>query len=433
MNQFKFAANHKIVLYSLMGLGVLCLLITALFADDDLHTRFWSNFLHNTVFFTGISFISLFFMSACITAWAGWHTVIKRIWEAYALFLIVGLGLMLVIILGMWSGLNHLYHWADAEAVAKDPILKGKSSFLNPVWYTLGTLLLVGTWIYFAWKMRQLSLDEDENGTPDFAHHHRMRIWAAAFLPIGGFTSAALIWQWVMSVDAHWYSTLFAWYSGASWFVSAMALTIMTVAFLKSVGYLENVTAEHLHDLGKYLFAFSVFWTYLWFSQYMLIWYGNIGEETVYFLERQRDYPVLFYGNLLLNFVAPFFILMRNDTKRKYGTMVFISVVVFIGHWMDYFQMIKPGVLHTAHEALGHHGGGEAAHGAAEAGGHAASGFMMGFHFPGLLEFGTMIGFLGLFIYFVFLQLEKASLFPKNDPFLAESLHHESSVIKPDH
>lgn len=434
MNQFKFTATHKIVLYSFMGLGVLCLLLTALVADDALHTRFWSNFLHNTVFFTGISFISLFFLSACITAWAGWHTVIKRIWEAYALFLIVGLGLMLVIIIGLWGHLHHLYHWADAEEVAKDTVLKGKSSFLNPVWYTLGTFLLVGAWLYFAWKLRQLSLDEDENGTPAFEHHHKMRVWAAAFLPIGGFSSAALIWQWVMSVDAHWYSTLFAWYSGASWFVSAMALTIMTVAFLKSQGYLEYVTVEHLHDLGKYLFAFSIFWTYLWFSQYMLIWYGNIGEETVYFLERQREYPVLFYGNLLLNFVAPFFVLMRNDTKRKYGSMVFISVVVFLGHWIDYFQMIKPGVLKTAQEALVHHGGGsEAVHGTAEAGHHAASGFMMGFHFPGLLELGTMLGFLGLFIYFVFLQLEKASLLPKHDPFLAESLQHESSAVKPDH
>ncbi len=434
MNEFKFSGGQKTVLLGAMGLGVLCLLIT-FFTDDALHTRFWSNFLHNSVFFTGIAFIALFFMCASITAWAGWFVVLKRVWEAYSLFLIVGLGLMAIIIIGLWGHLHHLYHWADAEEVAKDVVLKGKSGFLNPVWYTLGTIIIVGGWIFFAWKMRQLSLDEDVNGTAAFTHHHKMRIWSAAFLPIGGFTSAAVIWQWVMSVDAHWYSTLFAWYSGASWFVAAMALTILTLIYLKSLGYFEEVNVEHFHDLGKFVFAFSVFWAYLWFSQYMLIWYGNIGEETVYFRERLDHYPVLFYGNLLLNFVAPFFVLMRNDTKRKNGTLVFTSIVVFVGHWIDYFLMLKPGILHTAHEAIGHHGGGAEGHAAPETateGAHQTAEFLMGFHFPGLLEFGTMIGFLGLFMYFVFMQLEKAALLPKNDPYLEESLHHESSAVKPD-
>ncbi|MFN7118478.1 MAG: hypothetical protein ACK4TA_16895 [Saprospiraceae bacterium] len=435
MNQFKFSGSQKAVLLGAIGLGVLCLLIT-FFTDDALHTRFWSNFLHNSVFFTGIAFISLFFMCASITAWAGWFVVLKRLWEAYALFLIVGLGLMAVIIIGLWGHWHHLYHWADAEEVAKDVILQGKKSFLNPGWYTFGTIIIVGAWIFFAWKMRQLSLDEDANGTTAFTHHHKMRIWSAAFLPIGGFTSAAIIWQWVMSVDAHWYSTLFAWYSGASWFVAAMAITIVTLIYLKSLGYFEQVHTEHFHDLGKFMFAFSVFWTYLWFSQYMLIWYGNVGEETVYFRERLDDYPVLFFGNLVLNFVAPFLILMRNDTKRKYGTLVFTSIIVFIGHWIDYFLMLKPGILHTAHEAMGHHGGAAEGHVAGETAtaeaAHHTSEFLMGFHFPGLLELGTMIGFLGLFLYFVFMQLEKAALLPKNDPYLEESLHHESSAVKPE-
>jgi len=426
MNQFKFESSQKIVLYGAMGLGLLCLLLTFV-TDDALHTRFWSNYLHNAVFFTGIGFISLFILAAFITSWAGWYVIMKRVWEAFSMFLIPGGILMLVVIVGLLFDWHHLYHWADAEAVETDPILQHKSAFLNNGWYTIGTLVIVGAWIFFAWKLRQLSIDEDVNGTPDFKHHHKMRIWAAAFLPLGGFTSAAIIWQWVMSIDAHWYSTLFAWYAAASWFVAAMALTVMVLAYLRFRGYFENVTAEHLHDIGKYVFAFSIFWTYLWFSQYMLIWYGNIGEETVYFQTRQQYYPVLFYGNLVLNFIAPFFILMRNDTKRKYGTMVFVAVIVFLGHWIDYFLMIKPGVLHTMQEVMAHgaeHHGAEGAHHGPE--------FMMGFMFPGLLELGTMIGFLGLFIYFVFQRLEKASLEPKNDPYMAESLQHEASPIRPD-
>ena len=148
------------------------------------------------------------------------------------------------------------------------------------------------------------------------------------FLPLAGFGSAFVVWQWIMSVDAHWYSTMFAWYTGASWFVSMIALTILLLLFLQSMGYYKNVSVEHYHDLGKFLFAFSIFWTYVWFSQYMLIWYANVGEETIYFRERVDNYPALFYLNLLINFIAPFFILMRNDTKRKMGSLGFAAGLV---------------------------------------------------------------------------------------------------------
>lgn len=383
--------------------------------DDELHTRFWTNFLHNSVFFTGIAFVSLFVLTAFITAYTGWHAMFKRVWEAYSLFLIPGLVLMLVLIAGLWGHFHHLYHWNDAEAVANDSILQHKSAFLNKGWYTLGTIVIVGVWIFFAWKLRQLSLEEDRVGTSDYVQYNKTKIWSAVFLPIAGFSSAAMIWQWVMSVDAHWYSTLFAWYATASWFVAAMALTILTLVYLKSKGYFEDVTADHFHDLGKYAFAFSIFWTYLWFSQYMLIWYANVGEETVYFRHRIDNYPVMFYGNLILNFVAPFFVLMRNDTKRKYGTMVFASIILFFGHWWDFFLMIKPGALHTAHETLAH---------GAEAAGHEAAHYVGGFTIPGLLEIGTMLGFLAFFLYVAFDRMTKASLTPKNDPYYAESAHH---------
>jgi hypothetical protein len=418
MNQFTFESKQKTVLYGFMGLGIVCLLLTFLLDDQPHHVRFWTNFLHNTVFFTGIAFISLFISTAFITAWAGWYVKFKRVIESMTLFLIPGLILLVFLIAGLWLGWHHLYHWADAEEVAKDPVLLGKSGFLNKGWYTLGTLIIVGIWIYFAMRLRNLSLAEDKNGGADFAHHRKMRIFAAAFLPIAGFSSAAMIWQWIMSLDAHWYSTLYAWYTGASWFISATAIMILLLVYLKSKGYYQSVTEDHLHDLGKYLFAISIFWTYLWFSQYMLIWYANNGEETVYFRTRIDQYPVLFYGNLLLNFILPFFVLMRNDTKRKYGTLVFVSVLVLLGHWLDFFQMIKPGALETALHAA-------AAHGGDHGGDHGAhSAFVGGFTIPGLLELGTMLGFAALFIYVVFSRLSQAALEPANDPYLAESAHH---------
>lgn len=200
----------------------------------------------------------------------------------------------------------------------------------------------------------------------------------------------------------------------------------MVLIYLKTKGYFVEVTKEHLHDLAKYMFAFSVFWTYCWFSQYMLIWYSNVGEETIYFRERLDNYGILFYGNLVINFVLPFLILMRNTTKRRYGTLLFTSAIVFFGHWFDYFYMIKPGTLITAQELVGGGHGGEAHHDAA----HHASNFVDGFTIPGLLEVGVMIGFLGFFLYFVFSRLTQASLLPKNDPYLGETLHHEVQVYE---
>src|SRR5690606_25145089 len=146
-----------------------------------------------------------------------------------------------------------------------------------------------------------------------------------------------------------------------------------------------EVNENHIHDLGKFLFAFSVFWTYLWFSQFMLIWYANIGEETIYFKERYNNYPILFFGNIAVNFLVPFLILMRNDTKRKFGSVGLVSIILLVAHWVDFFLMIKPAVLITAsHAGHGHEAGD---HGAVDAhGGHAmehASNFVEGFTFPG--------------------------------------------------
>jgi len=445
MNQFVFTSRERMTFFIMMGVGALSL-AWAFFVGDDFHARFWSNYLHNAVFFTGIAAMGLFFIGVTITAWGGWSTLFKRIWEAYSMFLIVGVGLMLVVALGLWIGYHKLYHWNDAASVADDVILQGKASFLNKGWYTFGTLGIIAAWYFFATKIRSISKAEDANGDRSFSHHHRLRVWAAATLPLIGFTMVPVVWQWVMSIDAHWYSTMFAWYAGSSWFVSMICLTILIIIYLKSRGYYSQINEEHLHDLGKFLFAFSIFWTYLWFSQYMLIWYANVGEETVYFRHRLDNYKVLFYANLAINFVLPFLILMRNDTKRKYGTLVFTSCVVFFGHWLDYFLMIKPGVLHTTHELAGHGGHGEA-HGAHEAAGHAAghaaehgheaaahvaeaahhaSEFVSGYTLPGFLEIGAMIGFLGLFLYVTFSSLTKASLVPENDPYIAESVHHHA-------
>lgn len=497
--QFVFESKTKSILIGGMVLGALCLILTYL-NDDAYHTRFWTNFLHNSVYFTGIAFTSMFFLSAQITAFAGWNSLVKRVWEAMSQFMWVGLILMAVLVAGVWGHFHHLYHWntpgiTDPANPIFDKIIAGKAGFLNAGWYTLGTLGFLAIWYFWAYNLRKASVAQDTEETASFAFYKKQRKWAASFLPLGGFLSTVFIWQSVMSIDPHWYSTMFAWYSMISMWLGSLALTVMLLIYLKSLGYLEYVTREHLHDVGKFLFGISVFWTYLWFDQFMLIWYANNGEETIYFRERMMHYPVLFWGNLLLNFVTPFLILMRNDTKRKFGTMFFVALIVFLGHWWDYFYMIKPGARiaaneakeisegnfgkhhkaapmseaapateahtpaateehataeHAAHDTVAHEATpaahetpaapaaaahGEAAHGeAAHATEHGATNgeerpFKAGFTLPGFLELGTLIGFLSLYLFFFFNQLTKSSLVPWKDPYLDESLHHETGAL----
>lgn len=470
MKQFTLESTQKNVLFGLMGLGAICL-IASYFVDplgeEGHHLRFWTNLLHNSAFFTGIAFTCTFALAATSIAYAGWHTAFKRIWEGMSLFLPFGLvGIALVGGAG-YLGIHHIYHWMDSEAVATDKILLGKVGFLNIGFYfaAIGFGLV---WWFFARKFREFSVQQDESGNDkSYPWYKKMKVYGAIFLPIAGFSSAAAIWLWLMSIDPHWYSTMYAWYTTASWWVSAVSITILFLIHLKSKGYFQEVTQEHLHDLGKFLFAFSVFWTYLWFSQYMLIWYANIGEETIYFRQRMGEFPVLFYGNLVMNFVLPFLILIRNDTKRKFGTLAFASILVLFGHWWDFFQMVKIGPYKAAME---HHGGGHAATDAHGATNHAAQGaahaaepaahgvehaahaavesatpaldalaksntenffhyksdMTLGYGIPGLLEIGIFLGFGALFIFFVLGRLEKASLVPTNDPYLEETLHHHA-------
>jgi hypothetical protein len=207
---------------------------------------------------------------------------------------------------------------------------------------------------------------------------------------------SSIPWLWIMSIDAHWYSTMFSWYTFASSFVAGVALITLYVVFLKNNGYLEYTTREHLHDLGKFLFAFSIFWTYLWYSQFMLIWYANIPEETIYFKARmQGAYRGIFFLNLIINFIAPLLILMKRGSKRNYGTITMMAVLILFGHWLDFYQMVFPGVSRD--------------------------------HVPFMLaDLGIALGFVGLIMLVTARSLAKHPLIARNHPFLKESVIHHT-------
>lgn len=198
-----------------------------------------------------------------------------------------------------------------------------------------------------------------------------------------------------MSIDAHWFSTLFGWFIFIGMFVCGIATIILLIAFLKAQGYLEYINKEHIHDMGKYLFAFSIFWMYLWFSQYLLIWYSHIPEETAYFAPRLKDHTVLFFTVLIINFLFPFLALMTRDSKRNLKWLSFVAIIVLIGHWLNIYMLVIPGTI-----------GNEAQ--------------------IGLVEIGFAALYLGGFLYVVLASLTKTPLLVKNDPLLKESFHYET-------
>lgn len=389
----------------LLGVGVVVLLIgiftLAMSKDEHSSTRFWAVLLQNSTFFTLIVNASMFFICATTLAFGGWQTAFRRVPEAISSVLpIVGVLNLIILACIVLGHQHHIYHWLDTKAVAADPILNGKKGFLNPSFYLIWSSLITLLWWWLGRKMRQISLNSDN--TPMNVEEGKRfiwknTVWASGYIVVFALSVMSTIpWLWLMSIDPHWYSTMYSWYTFASTFVSGMALIALFVIYLKNQGHLEYVTEEHLHDLGKFMFAFSVFWTYLWFSQYMLIWYANISEETIYFKPRQQGlYRGIFFFNLIVNFIAPFLLLMRRGAKRNYSTMTFVAVLIIFGHWIDFYQMVMPGTL-------GDH-----------------------MHLS-WFEFGIPTLFVGLIMWGVNNYLSKHAMVPKNHPFLKESIIHHT-------
>ena len=402
--QFEVPAKMKTWSLALIAVGLVALvtgLVTKGFsADEHEQTQFWGTLMYNSIFWTLVCNAAMFFIGVTTMAMGGFQQSFRRVPEAISTMVpIFGAITFAVLMYVIFGHKHHIYHWLDTEAVANDPILKGKAGFLNPVFFVIWTTLTIGLWSLFGWRIRKLN--EQADGVPMTAEEgatfiYKNTVRAATFLVWFGLTVGSTIpWLWMMSIDPHWYSTMYSWYTFASSFVSGMSLIALWVIYLKNKGYLELTTQEHLHDIGKFMFAFSVFWTYLWFSQYMLIWYANIPEETVYFKHRvQGPYKGIFFLNLIINFLCPLIILMKRSAKRNYTLVAFMAVLILFGHWIDFYQMVM-GSLSKEHVTLG------------------------------WLDFGILSLFVGLMIFFVSRALASKPLIPKSHPFLKESIIHQ--------
>ena len=417
MNQpFELPGSYKKWTYGLIGAGIIALLYGLIAFHPFTHavngehiasTRFWAVLLQNSVFWLLVINASMFFICVTTMAMGGWQVALRRVPEAISSVVpLLGAITFLILMAIVWGDRTDIYLWLDKKLVAGDHALKGKSGFLSPVFFTIWSFLTIFLWWLLGKKMRAMSLQTDKEGQMDYSTGKKWifknTVYASLFTVVFTLTVASTIpWLWLMSIDAHWYSTMYSWYTFASTFVSGMSLIALFVIYLKNRGQLEYVTEEHLHDIGKFMFAFSVFWTYLWFSQYMLIWYSNQPEETKYFIQRigtaehSGPYRGIFFLNLVLNFLCPLLILMKKGTKRNWSMVTFMAVLIIFGHWIDFYQMVMPGTMHEKAELM-----------------------------P--FEFGIACLFIGLIMWGVGRYISTNSLLVKNHPFLKESMIHHT-------
>jgi hypothetical protein len=354
----------------------------------QLQNKPWAALYVAAFFFFMIALGTLAFYAIQRAAQAGWSPVLYRVMEGITAYLLPG-GIIVIAILAM-SGfhMNHLFIWMDPEVVAYDKLIAGKVAFLNVPFFLGRAVFFLAGWTAYRFISRKFSLAQDE--ASDNSNHVKNFRLSAGFLVFFIVTESIMSWDWIMSIDPHWFSTLFGWYVFASMFVSGITAIALITIYLKSKGLLEFVNDSHIHDLGKFMFGVSVFWTYLWFSQFMLIWYSNIPEEVTYFITRIEDYNITFFGMIAMNFLFPLLILMNSDYKRTNYFIIMAGIVIILGHYLDVFNMIMP-------SAVGDQ------------------------WFIGIPEVGGFFFFLGLFIYIVFTALTKAPLLAKGDPYMGES------------
>ncbi|WDF56287.1 quinol:cytochrome C oxidoreductase [Mucilaginibacter sp. KACC 22063] len=413
--RFEFAGRAKTWSLIAIVIGVIGILYGFFLDHGDLGVqRTFSNLLLMSYYFVCVCICGAFFIAYNYLAQAGWQAGISRIPQAFIKVLpVAAVIFVLVAAAGLFTTHKvveeghtveapYLYaHWATKGLTTVgsenyDPIIAGKSSLLNPSAYFLVVVVLLAAYTIVGRMLVKNSEAEDVVG--GMRNYKRNFNASCVFIAIFGFTFPIFAFDGIMSLEAHWFSTMFGWYNLAALHVSGLAVIALTLIFLIEKGNFGWVNENHVHTLGKLIFGFSIFWTYVWFAQFFLTWYANIPEEAAYFYKRwEPEYKWWFWLNIVLNFVAPLFVLMSRDSKRYFKTMKVACIIIIIGHWLDYYLMIMPGTI-PPHDTA----------------------------FPfGVEEIAIFLGFAGLFSFLMLTALSKAkSLVPTKHPFLEESLHH---------
>jgi hypothetical protein len=381
--RFVMTKKFRMLAFGMMGLGLISLLV--LFITDP--QRAWANYLLNNYYFLSLAIGAAFFGAIQYITQSGWSAAFKRVPEAMAAYIPVAGILFLLLFFGMHS----LYHWSHDEAIQTDELLKHKSPYLNIPFFFIRVVLFFGVWTILTKVLRKFSLREDETGGME--SFTKSEMYSKILIFVIALTFSLFAVDALMSLEPHWFSTLFAGKSFIAAFLHSSSIIALIVVILHRYGYYQLLNRSHLHDFTRYIFMTSIVWGYFNFAEFMLIWYGNIPEETVWFAQRWHGaYKVLFFANIAINWFIPFIVLMPRKTSRSKMFMVPVILLLIVGQYTELYYIIWPGTVHNPKF--------------------------------GLAEIGAFIGFLGLFSFVVATWLAKANLIPKNHPYLEESLHH---------
>jgi len=410
--RFEFTGSVKT--WSLVAIVVGVLVVALGFATHD-GERTFANVLLMAYYFTCVCICGVFFCALQYVAQAGWSASILRIPQAFARTLPWAAGILILVIIaglslthtgnlnGRQVEIPYLYKtWAtkgilDPKNVIYDALVAGKSGYLNVKFFLTREIGYLVCYSILGLLLVKYSNNEDEIG--GMSNYEKSFKVACVFMVIFGFTVPLFAFDTIMSLEARWFSTMFGWYNFAALWVSGLSVITLFAIYLRKLGYFSWITEDHLHNLGQLMFGFSVFWTYLWFAQFLLTYYANIPEEAEYFYRRwEPEFKPWFWLNIVINFASPLLVLMSRGSKRSVSVLKAACILLILGHWLDYWQMIMPGSVGPQ------------------------SSWLVEISW---IEAGVFIGFAGLFTFSMLTALSKfTSLIPKKHPLLEESLHH---------
>ena len=386
--KFTFSSKLKYLSFALMLIGIIAIGI-AFMGNPQ---RAWGGLLLNNFYFLSLAIGASFFLAIQYIAQAGWSSAFKRIPESMSTYIPIAGIIMIVLIFG----LKYIYPWINPEAHPEFDahdlhLIHHKEAYLNIPFFIIRLFIYFIVWTAMTFFLRKISLKEDMEGGLEY--FKKSELYSKIYIFLLAFTFIGASVDWIMSIEPIWFSTLFAAKNFILSFYHGSAAIILITYLLNKKGYLSFLNKSHWHDFSKYLFFMSILFGYLWYAQYMLIWYANIPEETGYYISRREHFSdTLFILNIVLNWAIPFVVLVPNFMARNKHVLAVMAIVLLVGHYTDLYEQIMPGVT-----------------------GNLQIGF---------IEIGSWLGFLGLFIFVVGRTLSKANLIPVNHPLLDESLNH---------
>ena len=381
-NKIQIGGKFKITMIVMIVVGLITIIAGFMSGEEK---RTWANLLLNNYYFLAITLGATFWMAIQAISQSGWSVVFLRIPQAMSNYLIVSFFLFMILFLGI----HDLYHWSHHDAVMNDAILLHKAPYLNVPFFAIRYVVFFALWIFMTQRIRKLSLKEDKVGGTKF--FEKIELNSKVYIFILALTFSLFSIDWLMSLDAHWYSTIYAVKKFVMAFYHGTSIVLAILIILNKMGHFPMLNKTHLGDFSRWLFVLSMIWGYMWLSQYMLIWYANIPEETVYYVPRiMGEYKNYFYAELIVNWLFPFLFLMWNRVGKNANALLFVVLVLMVGQWIELYMSIMPNSIES--------------------------------HSITYIEVGSFIGFAGLFALVVGWSLTKAPLIPQKHPYLQESI-----------